>query len=90
MTVPTPLAPYKLSFLEAAISSSVLKFGTFLLKSGRRSPYFFNAGDFYRADLLRAVSTAYAEAIIEAQGGKGGELEGRLEFDIVFGPAYKG
>ncbi|QSZ34061.1 hypothetical protein DSL72_005641 [Monilinia vaccinii-corymbosi] len=78
------LSPYKAEFLKAAIDGGVLKFGSFELKSKRISPYFFNAGDFYRADLLRAISTAYAKAIIEAQEAK------VLDFDIVFGPAYKG
>ena len=78
------LALYKAEFLKAAISGGVLKFGSFELKSKRVSPYFFNAGDFYRADLLRAISTAYAEAIIEARDGHG------LDFDVIFGPAYKG
>ncbi|KAJ8070794.1 hypothetical protein OCU04_001156 [Sclerotinia nivalis] len=78
------LSPYKAEFLKAAIDGGVLKFGSFELKSKRISPYFFNAGDFYRADLLRAISTAYAKAIIEAQDAK------VLDFDIVFGPAYKG
>lgn len=78
------LSPYKAEFLKAAIDGGVLKFGSFELKSKRISPYFFNAGDFYRADLLRAISTAYAKAIIEAQEAK------ILDFDIVFGPAYKG
>ncbi|KAF5874623.1 putative orotate phosphoribosyltransferase protein [Botrytis fragariae] len=78
------LSPYKAEFLKAAIDGGVLKFGSFELKSKRISPYFFNAGDFYRADLLRAISTAYAKAIIEAQEAN------ILDFDIVFGPAYKG
>jgi len=79
------LAPYKAEFLKAAINGGVLKFGSFELKSKRISPYFFNAGDFYRADLLRAISTAYAKAILEAD-----ESSSPLEFDILFGPAYKG
>jgi orotate phosphoribosyltransferase len=79
------LAPYKNDFLKASIDGAILKFGSFELKSKRISPYFFNAGDFYRADLLRAISTAYAKAIIEAR--ESGTLG---EFDIVFGPAYKG
>ncbi|KAK1766732.1 orotate phosphoribosyltransferase [Phialemonium atrogriseum] len=78
------LTPYKADFLKAAINGGVLKFGSFELKSKRISPYFFNAGDFYRADLLRAITTAYAKAIIEAR-----EQDG-LDFDIIFGPAYKG
>ncbi|KAL1883802.1 hypothetical protein VTK73DRAFT_8338 [Phialemonium thermophilum] len=80
----TTLSPYKAEFLKAAIDGGVLKFGNFELKSKRISPYFFNAGDFYRADLLRAISTAYAKAIIEARDQTG------LEFDVIFGPAYKG
>jgi orotate phosphoribosyltransferase len=79
---PTTLSSYKLEFLQAAIDGGVLKFGSFELKSKRISPYFFNAGDFYRADLLRAISTAFAKTIIEASS--------TLEFDVVFGPAYKG
>ncbi|KLU81848.1 orotate phosphoribosyltransferase [Magnaporthiopsis poae ATCC 64411] len=79
------LAPYKAEFLKAAIGGGVLKFGSFELKSKRVSPYFFNAGDFYRADLLRAISTAYARAVIEAR-----EQKVLGEFDVVFGPAYKG
>ncbi|KAK3940624.1 orotate phosphoribosyltransferase [Diplogelasinospora grovesii] len=79
------LAPYKADFLKSAIDGGVLKFGSFELKSKRISPYFFNAGDFYRADLLQAISFAYAKAVIEAR--ESGTLG---EFDIVFGPAYKG
>ncbi|KAJ9131562.1 Orotate phosphoribosyltransferase [Pleurostoma richardsiae] len=78
------LSPYKAEFLKAAVDGGVLKFGSFELKSKRISPYFFNSGDFYRADLLRALSTAYAKRIIEAQ------KEAGVEFDVIFGPAYKG
>jgi orotate phosphoribosyltransferase len=78
------LAPYKADFLRAALAGNILKFGSFELKSKRISPYFFNAGDFYRADLLEAIATAYARAIIDARAS------GQLDFDIVFGPAYKG
>lgn len=80
------LPSWKQDFLQAAISGGVLKFGSFELKSKRISPYFFNAGDFYRADLLRAISLAYAHAIIEAASS----ASAPLTFDIVFGPAYKG
>lgn len=76
------LPPYKADFLASSINGGILKFGRFELKSKRISPYFFNAGDFYRADLLRAISSAFAHAIIEAGS--------TLDFDIVFGPAYKG
>jgi orotate phosphoribosyltransferase len=82
MASTTALSPYKLEFLQAAINGGVLKFGQFELKSKRISPYFFNAGDFYRADLLRAISIAFAKTIIEH--------DTVLDFDIVFGPAYKG
>lgn len=82
MPISTELPQYKKDFLKTAIDGDVLKFGSFELKSKRISPYFFNAGNFYRADLLRALSTAFAKAILEA----GSELD----FDIVFGPAYKG
>ncbi|KAM3076140.1 orotate phosphoribosyltransferase [Clarireedia jacksonii] len=78
------LSPYKAEFLKAVIDGGVLKFGSFELKSKRISPYFFNAGDFYRADLLRAIATAYAKTIIEAY------KKSMIDFDIVFGPAYKG
>jgi len=70
--------------MKAAIGGGALKFGSFTLKSGRLSPYFFNAGDFYRADLLRAISTAFAKRIIETANEKS-----PLEFDVIFGPAYK-
>jgi orotate phosphoribosyltransferase len=76
-----PLAPYKAEFLSAAINGGVLKFGSFELKSKRISPYFFNAGNFFRADLLRAISTGFAMTILE---------DDAIEFDILFGPAYKG
>lgn len=85
MSPTTPLPQYKRDFLAAAISGNILKFGSFQLKSGRTSPYFFNAGDFYRASLLRALSTAFANTIISAR--KDNSLP---QFDIVFGPAYKG
>ena len=78
-----PLSPYKVEFLNAAVNGGVLKFGSFELKSKRISPYFFNAGDFYSGDLACAIATAYAQTIIEAQ-------QNGLEFDVVFGPAYKG
>ncbi|TPX14982.1 uncharacterized protein E0L32_004812 [Thyridium curvatum] len=84
MSSTTTLAPYKADFLKASIEGKILKFGSFELKSKRISPYFFNAGDFFRADLLQAISNAYAKAIIEAREQIG------LEFDVVFGPAYKG
>ena len=78
------LPAYKADFLRAALSGGVLKFGSFELKSKRISPYFFNAGEFYRADLLEAIATAFAKTIQDAHQA------GELDFDIVFGPAYKG
>lgn len=84
MSASPSLPPYKAEFLRTAVEGGVLKFGSFELKSKRISPYFFNAGDFYRADLLRAISTAYAKTIIEAI------TSCSLDFDILFGPAYKG
>lgn len=80
MSSKAPLVPYKTEFLTAAINGGVLTFGSFTLKNNRQSPYFFNSGLFYSADLLRAISTAFAKTILESS----------LEFDIIFGPAYKG
>ncbi|KAH0597447.1 hypothetical protein MHUMG1_04825 [Metarhizium humberi] len=78
------LASYKQEFLKAAIEGGVLKFGSFELKSKRISPYFFNAGEFHTARLAGAISSAFAKTIIDAQQNAG------LDFDIIFGPAYKG
>lgn len=75
-----PIPAYKNDFISKCISANALTFGTFTLKSGRQSPYFFNAGLFHRADLLRSISTAYAEVLAASP----------WEFDILFGPAYKG
>ncbi|RDW92161.1 orotate phosphoribosyltransferase [Coleophoma crateriformis] len=85
MSPASTLAPFKAEFLKSAISGGVLRFGSFELKSGRISPYFFNAGLFYTGDLLRAISTAYAKTIIETNNSAS-----PIEFDILFGPAYKG
>ena len=71
---------YKNKFIELAIKSQALKFGEFILKSGRVSPYFFNAGLLSTGEAMEIVSDCYVECIID-QG---------LKFDIVFGPAYKG
>jgi len=72
--------PYQREFLELALANDVLRFGEFTLKSGRASPYFFNAGRFDRGAALAALGRAYAAAI---------EREG-IAFDMLFGPAYKG
>ena len=78
------LPEYKQKFMEASISGGVLKFGSFELKSKRISPYFFNAGLFHTARLAGAIADAFARTILDAQ------KNGGLDFDIVFGPAYKG
>ncbi|KAK6439283.1 orotate phosphoribosyltransferase, partial [Oleoguttula sp. CCFEE 5521] len=86
-----PPPPWKSSLISLCLSSNILTFGTFTLKSGRQSPYFFNCGLFSRARLIRAISSAYAKALdtyaqehSEDDGGKG------WGFDVLFGPAYKG
>jgi len=67
-------------FLDYCLKRGVLKFGEFTLKSGRVSPYFFNAGIFNRGADLAALGAFYADAIEDAN----------VEFDLLFGPAYKG
>jgi len=74
------LPPYKTEFIELCMKLGVLKFGSFKLKSGRDSPYFFNAGLFSTGAAIAAVGNAYAAAI----AGSG------VPFDMLFGPAYKG
>ncbi|AEC17101.1 orotate phosphoribosyltransferase [Gallibacterium anatis UMN179] len=71
---------YQQQFIEFALSRNVLKFGEFTLKSGRVSPYFFNAGLFNSGEDLAKLGEFYAQAI-QAQ---------QLEYDLIFGPAYKG
>lgn len=71
---------YQRDFLDFAIERGVLRFGAFALKSGRVSPYFFNAGSFDSGAALARLGRCYAAAIIETG----------LEFDTLFGPAYKG
>ncbi|PYH88138.1 orotate phosphoribosyltransferase [Aspergillus ellipticus CBS 707.79] len=80
------LPAYKTNFLESCLSANVLTFGTFTLKSGRQSPYFFNAGTFHTASLLSSLSTAYAHTIISFLA----ENPSIPKPDIIFGPAYKG
>lgn len=74
------MVSYQEKFLDNALQSQALKFGTFTLKSGRQSPYFFNLGFFNTGKSLASLAEAYASAIIEAG----------ITFDILFGPAYKG
>ncbi len=70
----------KSAFIKLALDCQVLKFGEFTLKSGRTSPYFFNAGLFYQGNALRQLGQFYAKTL----------LEHHAEFDHLFGPAYKG
>lgn len=71
---------YKQQFIEFALSRNVLKFGEFTLKSGRKSPYFFNAGLFNQGADLARLGEFYAAALAQQN----------VEFDVLFGPAYKG
>lgn len=71
---------YQLEFIDLALSREALRFGEFTLKSGRRSPYFFNAGLFSDGEAARTLGRCYAAALT----GSG------LEYDMLFGPAYKG
>lgn len=79
------LPDYKQRFLNDCVSAGALKFGTFTLKSKRISPYFFNAGLFHRADLLRSISSAYAQTL-----NSHSESDSSFQWDVLFGPAYKG
>ena len=72
---------YKEEFIEFMVDSNVLKFGEFTLKSGRKSPFFMNAGAYVTGAQLRKLGEYYARAIHDTYG---------LEFDVLFGPAYKG
>ena len=72
---------YKREFIEFMVDSQVLKFGEFTLKSGRKSPFFMNAGGYVTGTQLRKLGEYYAKAIHDNYG---------LDFDVLFGPAYKG
>ncbi len=72
---------YKQEFIEFMVESDVLKFGDFTLKSGRRSPFFMNAGAYVTGSALKRLGEYYAKAIHENYGD---------DFDVLFGPAYKG
>jgi len=74
------MQPYQREFLQLAIEHGVLRFGEFTLKSGRISPYFFNAGNFNTGAALAALGRHYAQAIVDSG----------ISFDMLFGPAYKG
>jgi orotate phosphoribosyltransferase len=68
------------SFIEFALEKKVLQFGDFVTKAGRNSPYFFNLGTFNDGDSLKLLGEFYANKIIDT----------KLDFDLIFGPAYKG
>ena len=72
---------YKQEFIEFMVESDVLKFGEFTLKSGRKSPFFMNAGAYVTGSQLMRLGEYYARAIHETYGD---------DFDVLFGPAYKG
>mgnify|MGYP001016113337 FL=1 len=72
---------YKQEFIEFMVESNVLKFGDFTLKSGRKSPFFMNAGAYVTGTQLKKLGEYYAKAIHDNFG---------LDFDVLFGPAYKG
>ena len=72
---------YKQEFIDFMVESQVLKFGDFTLKSGRKSPFFMNAGAYVTGAQLKRLGQYYAKAINSAFG---------LDFDVLFGPAYKG
>jgi orotate phosphoribosyltransferase len=71
---------FQLTFIELALKAQALRFGQFKLKSGRDSPYFFNAGQFSDGAACTALGQCYAAAIVHSG----------VEFDMLFGPAYKG
>ena len=79
-TMPVELADYQREFLEFCIECDVLRFGDFTLKSGRSSPYFFNAGLFNTGRKLARLGKFYARAIAAS----------KVPYDVLFGPAYKG
>lgn len=72
---------YKQEFIDFMLESKVLKFGDFTLKSGRKSPFFMNAGGYVTGQQLMKLGEYYAKAIVDTYG---------TEFDVLFGPAYKG
>lgn len=78
-----PLPPFKQAFLDTILRAKILTFGSFKLKSGRISPYFFNAGLFSTASLLSCLADAYANTLHSHPTLSD-------NFDLLFGPAYKG
>lgn len=79
-TQETQLAPYQSEYIDNALKWDILRFGgPFTLKSGRKSPYFFNAGLFNSGLKLQKMAECYANRIVDSG----------VEFDVLFGPAYK-
>ncbi len=78
--MPAMAAAWTIRFLDLAVACQALRFGRFTLKSGRISPYFFNAGAFCDGRSLSVLAQSYADCIAASE----------VEFDLVFGPAYKG
>ena len=76
--------PLRQRFIEFALESQVLRFGEFVTKAGRKSPYFFNAGLFNRGGTLGQLARFYAQTLLAARDA------GLVRFDMLFGPAYKG
>lgn len=74
------MQPYQQQFIELAIKHNALCFGQFTLKSGRVSPYFFNAGRFQTGSALASLGKIYAAALVDS----------KVNIDVIFGPAYKG
>ena len=74
------MQPYQRRFIDLALTRSALRFGTFTLKSGRESPYFFNAGLFNDGEALAILGQCYAAALVQSG----------VSYDMLFGPAYKG
>lgn len=85
ITTDVALPPWKSSLISLALESSILKFGTFTLKSHRVSPYFVNCGLFSTGTLISAISGAYARTLVAHT-----EADPSFAFDVIFGPAYKG
>jgi orotate phosphoribosyltransferase len=76
--------PLRQQFIEFALQAGVLRFGEFVTKAGRRTPYFFNAGLFNHGALLGKLARFYGQTLLAA------EKSGDVAFDMLFGPAYKG
>ncbi|KAJ3064760.1 hypothetical protein HDU98_011850 [Podochytrium sp. JEL0797] len=74
------IKPYQRDFIRFAIANNVLTFGSFTLKSGRTSPYFFNSGLFNTGEALALLGKYYAAALVDSH----------LSYNVLFGPAYKG